>query len=84
VCGWEVGVVSMLRAGRSGVRIAVEARCYSLLQNVQTGSGAQPAYSLGTGVVSLVVKRPGREFDHSPASNIEVKNEWRHTSPSPV
>jgi hypothetical protein len=41
---------------------------FSLLRNVQTGSGAQPAsYSVGIGV-----KRPGRDVDHSPP-NAEVR-----------
>jgi hypothetical protein len=28
------------------------------------------------------LKRPGRETDHSPASNAEVKNEWNYTAAS--
>jgi hypothetical protein len=32
-----------LRAERCGVRIPIEARDFSLLQNVWTGSGAHPA-----------------------------------------
>jgi hypothetical protein len=32
------------------------------------------------GALSLVVKRPGREADHSPPSNAEVKNAWSCTS----
>jgi hypothetical protein len=44
-----------------------EARYFAYLQNVQTGSGAHPAsYSKGTVVLSLGVKRPVRDFDHSP------------------
>jgi hypothetical protein len=30
------------------------------------------------------VKWPGREADHSPPSNVEVKNEWSHASSPPV
>ena len=30
-----------------------------------------------------LVKRPGREDDHSPPSNFEVKNEWKYT-PTPL
>ena len=49
--------VTRLRAGQSGVWIAVgEINC-SLLQNLQTDSGAHRAfYSMGTGVISLEVK----------------------------
>ena len=40
-----------LRAGWSEVRIPVGASYFSLLQNVQTSSGAKPdTYSIGTGL----------------------------------
>jgi hypothetical protein len=44
---------------------------------VQTGSGAHPAsYPMVTGGLSPGGKaRPGRDADHSPPSNAEVKNE---------
>jgi hypothetical protein len=32
------------------------------------------------GTLSLGVKRPGREADHSPPSSDEVKNAWSYTS----
>jgi hypothetical protein len=32
------------------------------------------------GVLSLRVKRPDREADHSPPSSAEFKNVWNHTS----
>jgi hypothetical protein len=48
---------------------------------VQNGSGAHPAsYSVGTGGSFHVVKRPGREADHSPPSSAEVKNVWSYIS----
>jgi len=47
------GLLTTLHTGRSGVRIPVESRGFSLLQNVKTNSGAYPAsYSVGTGVLS--------------------------------
>jgi hypothetical protein len=47
-----------------------------LHHHVQNGSGADPAsYPMGTRAVSLGVKRPGREADHSPPSSAEFK-EW--------
>jgi hypothetical protein len=53
----------MLRAGRSGDRIPVEARFSA---TVQTGSEAQPAsYTMGTGSFPGV-KRPDSGFDHEP------------------
>jgi hypothetical protein len=39
---------------------------------------------MATGVVSLGVKRPGCEVDHSPPSNYEVKNECSYTNSLPT
>jgi hypothetical protein len=36
------------------------------------------------GALSLGVKRPGREADHSPPSSAEVKNAWIYTSTPPT
>ena len=47
-----VVLVTRLRAGRSGVRILVETRDFSLLQNVHIGSGVRPA-SYFMGIVVL-------------------------------
>jgi hypothetical protein len=56
---------------------------FSLLQNVQNGSGAHPAScSVGAVVISLGIKRLGREVDHLFPSSDEVKNEWSYTSTS--
>jgi len=56
----------------------------SLLHCVQTGSETHPAYySMGIGVVSLGIKRPGREADHSPPSGAEIKKPSRYTSTPP-
>jgi hypothetical protein len=40
----------------------------------------QPPIQLVQGALSLGVKRPGREVDHSPPSSAEVKNAWSYTS----
>jgi hypothetical protein len=40
----------------------------------------QPPIQCVTGALSLGVKRPGRESDHSPPSSDEVKNAWSYTS----
>lgn len=51
--GTVVDTLCRIRAGRLGVRVPVRARDFSLLQNLQTCFGAQPAYnSMGTGVLS--------------------------------
>jgi hypothetical protein len=58
----------------SRVRLPAGAESFSLHHLVQKGSGAHPAsYPMYTGALSLGVKRPGREADHSPPSSIEVK-----------
>jgi hypothetical protein len=40
----------------------------------------QPPIQWVPGALSLGVKRPVREADHSPLSSAEVKNAWSHTS----
>jgi hypothetical protein len=44
----------------------------------------QPPIQLVTGALSLGVKQPGREADHSPPSSAENKNAWRYTSTPPI
>jgi hypothetical protein len=44
----------------------------------------QPPIQWVTGALSLGIKRPGREADHSPPSSSEVKNSWNYTSTPPV
>jgi hypothetical protein len=36
------------------------------------------------GTLSLGIKRPGHEADHSPSSCAEVKDEWSYTSTPPI
>jgi hypothetical protein len=58
----------------SRVRFPAEAGNFSLHHRVQNGSGAHLAsYPMGTRSLSLGLKRPGREADHSPPSSAEVK-----------
>jgi hypothetical protein len=89
---WWPGQYSAgLRAGRSGfmgVLFPAGAGNFSLHHRVQDGSGAHPtSYPLGTGALSLWVKRLGREAEHSPPPSAEVK-EWvelhlhSHNTPS--
>jgi hypothetical protein len=52
---------------------------------VQTGSGVHPSlYPMGNRGSFSVIKRPGREAEHSSPSNVEVKNAWNSTSAPPI
>jgi hypothetical protein len=44
----------------------------------------QPPIQWIPGDLSLGIKRPRRETDHSPPSGAEVKNAWSYTSTSPI
>jgi hypothetical protein len=44
----------------------------------------QPPIQWVSGVLSLGVKRPGREAEHSLPSSAEVKNAWSYTSTPPI
>jgi len=56
------------------VRFPAGAGNFSLKHRVQNGSGTHPAPIQGVqGALSLRIKRPGREADHSPPSSAEVK-----------
>jgi hypothetical protein len=60
----------------SRVRFTAGAGNFSLHHRVQNSSEAHPApIQWVPGALPLEVKRPGREADHSPPSNTEVK-EW--------
>jgi hypothetical protein len=60
----------------SRVRFPAGAGNFFLHRRVRNGSGAHPAsYQWVSGTLSLGVKRPGREADHSPPPSADVK-EW--------
>jgi hypothetical protein len=44
----------------------------------------QPPIQWALGALSLAVKRPEREADHSPPSSAEVNNAWSYTSTIPI
>jgi hypothetical protein len=44
----------------------------------------QPPIQWVPGALSLGIKWSGREADHSPPSNAEVKNAWSYTSTPPI
>jgi hypothetical protein len=47
---------------------------------VSIGVDTQPPIQWVPGTLSLGIKRPGREADHSPPFSAEVKNAWSYTS----
>jgi hypothetical protein len=48
-----------------------------LRHRVRTGSRDHPtSYRMGNGSFSPGVRRPGREFDHTPPSSADLKNVW--------
>jgi hypothetical protein len=68
----------------AGVRSPAGSRDFSVLYNVQTSSGAYPAsYTMGTGVVSMGVKRQGCKAHHLPPPSAEVKNDGATSSLPP-
>ena len=68
--------IDLLRAGRSGDRIPVEARFSA---PVQTGAGAHPA-SYTIGALSFPgVKQPGRDVDNPPHLAPRLKKEYIYT-----
>jgi hypothetical protein len=69
----------------SRVRFPAGAGNFSLHHRVQNGFGSHSAsYPVVPGALSLEVKRPGREADHSPPSSAEAKNAWSYTFTPPV
>jgi hypothetical protein len=62
--------------------VLVGAGNFSPRHRVQTGSG--PPIQWVPRALSLGIKRPGREGDHSPPSTAEVKYAWSYTSIPPV
>jgi hypothetical protein len=58
----------------STVRFPAGTGNFSLRHRVQNGSGAhQASYPMDNGTLSLGIKRPEHETDHSPPSSAEVK-----------
>jgi hypothetical protein len=77
--GSSVSIVSGYGLGDRAieVRSPAEAKGFSSILCVQTGSGANPAScTMGTGgPFPGVVARPGRDTDHSPPCSSEDGNE---------
>jgi hypothetical protein len=65
------------------VRIPVGARIFSSPRHSDRLWGTQPPIQRVPWATSPVVKRPGREADHSPPTGVEVKKIWIYTSIPP-
>jgi len=77
------GIVTRTRSAQQELwfEFRLGSGAFPLPKSVQTVSGAHPAScSMGIGVLSLRVKRLGREVVQSPWCSAEVKKEWSYTS----
>jgi hypothetical protein len=75
--GWTIGVLGF--DSWRGVGIFLFTTAY------RTALGpTQPPIQWISGVLSLGVRWPGREADHSTISSAEAKNAWRYTSTPPT
>jgi hypothetical protein len=64
-----------------GVRVTVGSRIFLFSKSsIPALRPTQPPIQWVPGVLSLGVKRPGREADHSPPTSAEVKKMWLYTS----
>jgi hypothetical protein len=80
--GNSVNIVTRLCSGRSGFDFR-EGRDSSFATASRPALGStQPPIHWVHRTISLGVKRPGREADHSPPATAEVKNVWSHTPTS--
>jgi hypothetical protein len=79
-----VGIVTGYGLDDWGVRVqvSVESRISSKSSRPALGS-TQPPIQWVPGALSLGVKWPGREADHSPPTSAEVKKMWIYTSTPP-
>jgi hypothetical protein len=71
--GWTIGVLGF--DSRRGLGIFL----FTTASRTALGP-TQPPIQWVTGALSLGIKRPGREADHSHPPSVEVKNAWSYTS----
>ena len=59
--------------------------CWQLFSKASGQTAASPVLcSVGTRVISVRLRQPGREGDHSPLSSAEVRNGWNYTFTPPI
>jgi hypothetical protein len=71
----SVGIVTRLRAGRSGFDSEQGMFFFTTMSRLALGP-TEPPIQWVPGAFHLRAMRPGREADHSLLSNAEVKNVW--------
>jgi hypothetical protein len=72
--GSVVSILTTLRPERSALRISIETRDISPIQNVDTGSGAHPAPSQqAPRVIFTEIKLPGCKVGHPPPYSSELR-----------
>jgi hypothetical protein len=73
IVGWTIGILAF--DSQWGLEIFL----FTTASRTALGS-IQPPMQWVPGALSMGVKRPEREADHSPPSSAEVKNTWSYTS----
>jgi hypothetical protein len=71
--GWTVGVLAFDYRRGPGIFL------FTTVSRMALGP-IQPSIQWIPGTLSLGIKRPGRESDHSPPFSAAFKNAWRYTS----
>jgi hypothetical protein len=75
--GWTTGVLGFDSRRKLGIFLFTTASRTAL-------EPTQPPIQWVPATVSLGVKQPERDADHSPPSSSEVKNAWSYTSTLPI
>jgi hypothetical protein len=75
--GWTIGVLGFDSRWGLGIFLFITASRTAL-------GPTQPPIQCVPGILSLGVKRPGSEANHSPPSSAEIKNAWSYTSTPPI
>jgi hypothetical protein len=84
--GSSVSIVTRLRAGRAGFDSwqgqLRDVFNFAIASRPDLGPTQRPNEWIQA-ALSLGIKRPGRQADHSPPSSAEIKNAWSYTSVPP-
>jgi hypothetical protein len=84
ICSSETSIDSQLDGRVHAVQVPVVSGIFLLSTPSRLVLGpTQPPIQCVQGALSPGIKRPGREADHSPPSNAEVKNTWIYTCTPP-